>query len=459
MSQDPFQHIADILNNHEVRPSANATFEEVMNRRKKKRRGIFWWFQRTGVGLLILGILGGIAYLNIQPSRISNSQSKYTQNQSPNNPASDSKSETSQNKAVQSAEDLKTNPNRTSGNSATYNNPQKKSKTGLLGIFQKFNTRRDEILHGTPRTLAIDQVQTPGALQIWSPNPTQADPKEGSNIYANGGSPMALSNVYDFGAKNYINGTYFDLQIQEDPDAYLDWAFELPQSGLRTKKLPWYAEFSAITGSDNQIQFDANENLSVLGTNYMAQYQLSFLREFKSSDLWGIGVNYTQWVGNGEWRKREYLNIWNYDTQTVAINIPGLPTQFVNQLDSHMTREFNVRTGSIKYNIDKISLPISYRGFARLFKTNFRYAAQISPGITRISKGSYFTPTEFMPIEQSRRFSFGAKVGMGPIIPVGNGLSIVIEPALMYESFIHPQKGLQGNVFGGLGISMMWRLK
>ena len=218
-------------------------------------------------------------------------------------------------------------------------------------------------------------------------------------------------------------------------------------------------EFSAITGSDNQVQFDGKENLSVLGTNYMAQYQMSLLREFKGANMWGLGLQYTQWVGNGEWRKREFLDILHIDTQTVAINVPGLPTQYVTYYDTQTVQQSNISTGQIKYNIDKFSLPISHRGYIRLLKTNFRYAAQIAPGFIRSSRGAYFSPTEYMPIDKTTQLSLGAKVGMGPIIPVGNGVSIVIEPAMMYESFWHPSQGLQGNVFGGLGISMLWRLK
>src|SRR6056300_819607 len=52
------------LNIHSTTPSANATFEEVMNRRKKKKRRIiaYWSF----AGLLFIGGLG--VALNTKPS-------------------------------------------------------------------------------------------------------------------------------------------------------------------------------------------------------------------------------------------------------------------------------------------------------------------------------------------------------------------------------------------------------
>lgn len=462
MSQDPLEHIAEILRNHEVRPSANVSFDEVMNRRKKKRRGFFWWFQRTGVGLLLIGIGSGIAYFNqtkfgeINESSLISIVPKSTESSLLASEKGNSNGiEKSPSEIQKSGGNIKEIP--------TEINSINGEEKGLFGLFQKFNNRRKNILGKNTEAIGanIDNTTVPSVLQSTGTLPLASlgAAPEGTNEYNNGGSPMSLSNVYDFGAKQYIAQTYFDFNIQPNGDEYVDWNFDLPSVGLRKYKRPWYVEFSAITGSDNQVQFDPDENMSVLGTNYMAQYQISLLRECQGTYMWGMGLHYTQWVGNGEWRKREYIDVWRYDTTTVAINIPGLPTQYVTQLDSQLQSEYSVSTGLIKYQIDKISLPISFRGFTRFLKTNFRYAAQLSPGFTRITKGSYFTPTEFMPIDRTQRVSFGAKIGMGPIIPVGSGVSIVIEPSLMYESFIHSRNGLQGNLFGGLGISMLWRLK
>lgn len=462
MSQDPLEYIAEILRNHEVRPSANVSFDEVMNRRKKKRRGFFWWFQRTGVGLLLIGIGSGIAYFNqtkfgeINESSLISIVPKSTESSLLASEKGNSNGiEKSPSEIQKSGGNIKEIP--------TEINSINGEEKGLFGLFQKFNNRRKNILGKNTEAIGanIDNTAVPSVLQSTGTLPLASlgAAPEGTNEYNNGGSPMSLSNVYDFGAKQYIAQTYFDFNIQPNGDEYVDWNFDLPSVGLRKYKRPWYVEFSAITGSDNQVQFDPDENMSVLGTNYMAQYQISLLRECQGTYMWGMGLHYTQWVGNGEWRKREYIDVWRYDTTTVAINIPGLPTQYVTQLDSQLQSEYSVSTGLIKYQIDKISLPISFRGFTRFLKTNFRYAAQLSPGFTRITKGSYFTPTEFMPIDRTQRVSFGAKIGMGPIIPVGSGVSIVIEPSLMYESFIHSRNGLQGNLFGGLGISMLWRLK
>lgn len=463
MSQDPFEHIAEILRNHEVRPSQNASFEEVMNRRRKKRRGFFWWFQRSVVGALLIGVSGGIAYLNK-----SNNPSAVVQNESVASGTITSKTKASKNarfkvseKAIQSptvSKSIVVNAPRLNSENKIVNKSKKKvSNTGLFGLFQTFNAHRKQINGNNPQTLSVTPVITQERLDLeYESNKTSPNKYD---TYAQGGSPMSLSNVYDFGAKMAIGQTLFGFNLTELPDNYIDWDFELPSSVIRKRKLPWYVEFSAITGSDNQVQFDAKENLSVLGTNYMAQYQMSLLREFKGADMWGLGIQYTQWVGNGEWRKQESFDILQIDTQIVAINVPGLPTQYITQYDTHTVQQSNVSTGQIKYNIDKFSLPISHRGFVRLFKTNFRYAAQIAPGLIRSSRGAYFSPTDYMPIDKTTQFSLGAKVGMGPIIPVGNGVSIVIEPALMYESFWHPSQGMQGNIFGGLGISMLWRLK
>jgi hypothetical protein len=38
-------------------------------------------------------------------------------------------------------------------------------------------------------------------------------------------------------------------------------------------------------------------------------------------------------------------------------------------------------------------------------------------------------------------------------------LNVVIEPSVMYQSFVDQNSKIQGNWFGGLGVSMLYRLR
>jgi hypothetical protein len=475
MNPDELHIIGEKLRNFEIAPSSKASFEEVMNRRQKKRRRVIFWWQSAVMASLIIGSLGTYYLKNEHHlNHSANPEQRSEAREKARNHYFDHEAESiaamekeSQQGDRSDNEPITTQPPDQKSVKGVKELPKKQKNTGILGVFQTFNKQRKHILSSDPSLHSGSKVPKRNALN-WPSSAKDAGEADlrikaisapHAPVAERELSPMALSNVFDFGAKNYIAKTKFSWNISYQNDDYIDWELQSPVRTDRYLEKPWYVELSAITGSNNQIQFDPNETISVLGTNYMAQYQLSLLKEFGGGDLWGLGIQYTQWVGNGEWRKQEWMEVLELDSKVMAVNIPNLPTQYYTQYDTVTSMQVSVSSGSIAYNIDKWSLPISHRGFFQLLKTPFRYAAHVAPGITRSTQGMYFTPTEFMPLERNHRFSLGAKISAGPVVPVGNGLSIALEPALMYQSFMHQQKGLKGNVFGGFGISMMWRLK
>jgi len=240
--------------------------------------------------------------------------------------------------------------------------------------------------------------------------------------------------------KRYLEPTKLGEPLEMRPSDYLDWDFSMGPFEPHLRKKPWYVELSAITGSNNQVQFNEEEPLSVLGTNYMAQYQASFLTSFNSSSaMWGIGLHYTQWVGNGEWREHTKERILQPDGTYKIIN--------------------STTTGRVNYSIDKVSIPLSYRGFARVSKFNLRYGVQLAPGFTSVTEGTYFDATSYTALQNSRMWSMDGKASVGPMIQVNKGLNVVIEPSVMYQSFVDQNSKIQGNWFGGLGVSMLYRLR
>jgi hypothetical protein len=51
------------------------------------------------------------------------------------------------------------------------------------------------------------------------------------------------------------------------------------------------------------------------------------------------------------------------------------------------------------------------------------------------------------------------KLFVGPMIPVTRNMTLVIQPSVMYQSFINDRSQVNGKFFGGLGVSMIWKIK
>jgi len=419
MNNDPLEHIVQNLKSHEVSPSASASFDEVMRRREKRKKGIIWWF--TSAALLLM--VGGM-YFGVWPSQ-ENNTSAVRKNTS--NPGASVQSETykpsSLNKRSLDAEEQNiTNPNPESQVPTLADNEPKKTTLGAK-LFNIFNKLRGN-----------------GGTDITPSNTGITRQYSESSKFSRGLMTSVLEEEPALYGKRYLEPTKPGEPLGMRPSDYLDWDFNMGPFEPHLRKKPWYVELSAITGSNNQVQFNEEEPLSVLGTNYMAQYQASFLTSFNSSSaMWGIGLHYTQWVGNGEWREHTKERILQPDGTYKIIN--------------------STTTGRVNYSIDKVSIPLSYRGFARVSKFNLRYGVQLAPGFTSVTEGTYFDATSYTALQNSRMWSMDGKASVGPMIQVNKGLNVVIEPSVMYQSFVDQNSKIQGNWFGGLGVSMLYRLR
>lgn len=237
--------------------------------------------------------------------------------------------------------------------------------------------------------------------------------------------------------------------------------FDIPEQRIRNKfqKLPWFFEVSAIAASNNTINFDEDRPLSVLGTQYLAQYSASFLKEFNNATMWGLGVQYSEWVGNGQWRENEFVKVMRLDTQIRSITLPGMPKRYYTVIDTNYQTVNNSRTGLISYKIDKVAIPISYRFHVQFMKVPLQIGMHLAPGVTTVSEGTYFTETSFNSIDKKRHTTMDGKLFVGPMIPVTRNMTLVIQPSVMYQSFVSDRGQVNGKFFGGLGVSMIWKIK
>jgi hypothetical protein len=78
--------------------------------------------------------------------------------------------------------------------------------------------------------------------------------------------------------------------------------------------------------------------------------------------------------------------------------------------------------------------------------------------MTTLTEGNYFNETRFGPINRQRNFSFDGKLTIGPMIPISDQFTIIIEPSLVFQTFRGPNNQWNAKSFTGLGIGMMWKV-
>ena len=430
MNNNQPQWIKD-LQDLETSYSPQTNFDEVMNRRKKKRRGFIWWTTRSSV-LLLIGFGSAYAYFST-PAENATTKIKSSVTVAPSTSAP----------SKTAASDKKTAPQSTiSSTTAKVESFEKSKILDVKSISQSPKSSSLRVRSSNKRAIQPQTIElTPSTSQEIESNTAE----KSTSIPTETLQEVQQRIAQIFNGKNRLSRTNIASwkTIPSDID-WIDLDLKEPEIKLRPGKLPWFVEFSAITGSNTQIDFDNQQNLSILGTQYIAQYQGSLLREFQNATMWGLGISYTEWVGNGQWRNIEETITKTFDSTL---------------MDSVLTSKFNTTTGMINYRIDKVSLPIQFRFHTSILKLPIRLGAQLAPGITTLTEGNYFTETSFAPINRQRNFSFDGKLTIGPMIPITDQFTIIIEPSLVFQTFRGPNNQWNAKSFTGLGIGMMWSLR
>ncbi len=436
------------LQNLETQYSPQTNFDEVMNRRKKKRRGFIWWTTRSSA-LLLIGFGSAYSYFNSFNQAPSNNPTVVSY------PTVSTKVESTKdvsdkelsgkNGSINDGSLKPLSASTASGNrltaSANASNNSNASKS--LSTTSKNLSKKSKFLVSKSRK---SKVQSPKAFVTtpMSQNIVAQPSEKTTSIQTETLQEVQQRIAQIFNGKNRLSRMNISTwkTIPSDVD-WIDLDLKEPEIKLHPGKLPWYVEFSAITGSNSQIDFDNQQNLSILGTQYIAQYQGSILREFQNATMWGLGISYTEWVGNGQWRNIEETIAKVYDSTV---------------MDSVWKSTLNTTTGMINYRIDKISVPLQFRFHTQILKLPIRLGAQLAPGMTTLTEGNYFNETSFGPINRQRNFSFDGKLTIGPMIPISDHFTIIIEPSLVFQTFRGPNNQWNAKSFTGLGIGMMWRV-
>ena len=236
-----------------------------------------------------------------------------------------------------------------------------------------------------------------------------------------------------------------------------DLEFDLPEFEIRLRNTPskWFAELSVITGSNNTIVFEDDVPLSVLGTQYMAQYQMLVLKDFENGSMFGAGIQFSEWVGNGKWQRTSNAMVPKVTTRKVLISPPWQPKKYAVLSDTTYVPATTVQSGAVEYKIDKVSFPLAYRFCTSIGKLPVRFGLHLAPGYTTLTQGVYFTQTDFRPIQSNSQMTVDGRITLGPMFPITKKWTFVMEPSLIYQSFVTPDNQVNGKFFTGLGVAIL----
>lgn len=455
------------LYNAEAEYSENVSFDKVMERRKKKRRFVFWWNPKVYITTGVL-FLGGLTAF-IASSFENNNRYDVSHN------LTDSRNiEHSYKKATNLAESKKQISTIAQNNSEKLN-IKNASSLNIIG------NNRGEIKRSTNHQLGKSSFQLFTAKR----KRINQNGKNNADIIGSIGIGQNLlnanvSSLIESDQKGYAknpnwssediwNLTKWNDKLNSAPLRdkhfgfeglnleYPELNFELPEFNISLKKTPskWFAELSAITGSNNTIVFEDNVPLSILGTQYMAQYQLLAMKDFQNGSMFGAGVQFSEWVGNGKWQKTENVVVTKVTNRRILISMIGMPKKYAYVSDTTYEVNTNVQTGMIDYTIDKISFPLAYRFCTSIGKMPVRLGVHLAPGYTTLTKGIYFNTTDYQPLEKTRQLTVDGRISLGPMFPITKNWTFVIEPSLIYQSFITPDAQVNGKFFTGLGVAIL----
>jgi len=488
MNENHDSFFRDKLYDLESPLNERVSFEEVMERRKKKRRFIFWWNPKVYVvaGLFVVGGLG--MYLanpfgkhqvpvstkdltskvvSANASKNSKSESKEFKENLHNEHSQELAAATSkridqvqQNHLTIERKEL-SNSDKSAQFKSNFDGDRAESNLGAVSLKRKQARRGYSLLSENQNGIFENQIFETSKEYLKLSHSKSATLED----FLIGKSNNLADKNYTWNNQNEMVRSlalnHLKIQYPEFDWASFNIDLDIPDRPI-LPKMPnskWYAELSVITGSNNTINFEEDVPLSVLGTQYMAQYQMLLLKDLENGSMLGAGVQYSEWVGNGQWQLNKNEMIQHIDTHMVLVSAPWQPKKYARFIDTTYVPANNVQTGNIEYRIGKISFPLAYRFYTQIAKTPLRVGFHLAPGYTTVNSGTYFTTTDYRPIDKARHMTIDGKLSIGPMIPVTKKWTFVIEPSLMYQSFLTDNNStVNGKFFTGLGIAILRKL-
>jgi hypothetical protein len=426
---NPDQLFKDTLHNHETPLSGNASFERVMQKRKNKRRG-FFWFSLSSVLVLLLSLTAA-AVLRNPVSEMEGSTSMVNDKTS----GSDEPS-SSANKAQTDINPIQVEASKNSANSVKTEAMQKErrndvgvSETDKLFLNAKANTVKnksvDLSLSGT--------VANSAALS----NETNLS---GKAIAENNGTANAAN---DEGYR-----TFFDWVKRISgcgiADEYV-FQIEPTEGALLPEFVPFYPprkarfnpifELSVNTAGNGYKYFRESQDITVAGNHRFSQYQGIMLFDMGRGVNIGAGLGYMENVGIG----KALISEWRADTNIAPVRI--------------------TKAQNISYRLNKISIPLAIRYQLGFGRSLVRISATAMPGLVTLGSGTMFSRDALQSLDMLKKnaFAMDARFAAGLYYQVAPKTAISAEPMIQYQSIPGAQWKAYNRFGFGFGLGVVFR--
>jgi hypothetical protein len=226
----------------------------------------------------------------------------------------------------------------------------------------------------------------------------------------------------------------------------------------KEKNLP-AIELMMATGGREIRDFQGQNPFSIRGNHRFGQYSAVALWDAGNGFQLGAGIGYSQFAGNGEWRKVTPYSRQQIDTNVVIIVQPGFPNKIVTTYDTSNISGTDVQTGAVKYQLSKISVPLAFRYHIGQGRSLFRISATLSPGLLSSSSGQAFNKNSYMEVNnRSNNFTLDARLGLGLHYLMSSRTALIIEPGATYQSVMGAGWQPYNRVGIGMGFGLVIKL-
>lgn len=426
------QIFKDALHNHETPLSGKASFQGVMQKRKNKRRG-FFWFSLSSVLLLLLSLTAATLFRSAVSEGNTTSENN-TQINTDN--TGNGAGKVAKNAAAKQSGDY-----RVKNNEAALNQPAF-SHTLRAGAISK---SAFTVKTGHAQRPDISDKKNNSSLGIKPVNSATSN-GSGFELSAKGGSDQILSdNLYE---------TRKLLELS-------DWIKRLSGRGISIEKnakimptegtvipefVPFYPprepkfnpifELNVATAGNGYKYFRESQDVTIAGNHRFSQYQGIMLFDMGRGVNIGAGMGYMESVGIG----KALISSYVYDTML--------------QKDVRITKAQN-----ISYRLNIVSIPLAVRYQLGFGRSLVRISVTAMPGLVTLGSGTMFSrdALQSMDVLKKSSFTMDARLGAGLYYQVAPKTAISAEPMVQYQSI----PGAQWNSFSrfgfGFGLGVVFR--
>lgn len=408
---NPDHHFKDKLYHHELPLGPAMSFDAVMEKRKKKRRGFFWFSLSSVLVLLVsmtaaaMGWQQKVNSSKVQPAQDYAKTGKPAANQSSSEESLEIESGTSVSPSSSG------NTSAISGKNAYAQNAAgvQTSRTASL-----VNSNSPE------NTGGVANYEVP-ILPVLSTDNLVAD---------------AL--VLDISWMNWLKGrgVFHEFEFVIEPTTGEVIPEFLPYNPPRKTPFRPMFELNAATAGNGNKYFRESQDVTVAGNHRFSQYQAMMLFDMGRGLTIGTGLGYLESVGVGKALISNWKEQITIDTHVFVIQWPSKPKRTITVYDTTSQTVRQTLGTNLTYRLNKLSLPLGVRYQLGYGRNLIRISATAMPGIVTVSSGSNFNreAVQSMDLMKKHTFSLDARIGAGFYYQISPKTALVAEPMIQFQS-------------------------